>query len=73
MKNITQWLDVLFLKKTLNENNSCDEINNIANWINNYPRKILDYKTPLEVVLEEFNDKNIINKFYKLQQSVNIL
>ena len=27
----------------------------------NYPRKRLYYKTPLEVVLEEFNDKSIIN------------
>ena len=60
-------------KKTLIENYSYEDINNIANWMNNYPRKILNYKTPLEALLEEFNDKNIINKFYKLQQSVNIL
>lgn len=58
-------------KKTLIENYSNDDINKIADWMNNYPRKILDYKTPLEAVLEEFNDKNIINKFYKLQEKVN--
>lgn len=45
-------------KKTLIENYSLEDINNIANWMNNYPRKILDYKTPLEAVLEEFDDKN---------------
>ena len=58
-------------KKTLIENYSCKDINNIANWMNNYPRKSLNYKTPLEAVLEEFNDKSIINKIYKLQEVVN--
>lgn len=58
-------------KKTLIENYTCDEINQIANWMNNYPRKILDYKTPLEALLEEFNDKAVINKIYKLQEKVN--
>ena len=58
-------------KGTLIENISNEELNNIANWMNNYPRKQLDYKTPLECVLEEFDDKSIINKFYKLQEKVN--
>ena len=58
-------------KGTLIENYSFEDINNIATWMNNYPRKILDYKTPLEAVLEEFNDKSIINKIYKLQETVN--
>ncbi len=58
-------------KKTLIESYSFDDINNIANWMNNYPRKILNYKTPLEAFLEEFNDKSIINKIYKLQESIN--
>lgn len=58
-------------KSTLIENYSYEDINNIANWMNNYPRKILDYKTPLEALLEEFNDKSIINKLYKLQEVVN--
>ena len=58
-------------KGSLIENYSSQDINNIANWMNNYPRKILDYKTPLEALLEEFNDKNIINKIYKLQEKIN--
>ena len=40
-------------KKTLIENYSCDDIDNIAIWMNNYPRKSLNYKTPLEELLEE--------------------
>lgn len=58
-------------KKTLIENYSFEEINEIANWMNNYPRKSLNYKTPLEALLEEFNDKSILNKLYKLQEKVN--
>ena len=58
-------------KGTLIENYSFEDINNIATWMNNYPKKSLDYKTPLEAVLEEFNDKSIINKIYKLQETVN--
>lgn len=60
-------------KKTLIENYSYKDINNIANWMNNYPRKILNYKTPLEALLDEFNDKSVINKIYKLQEKVNCL
>lgn len=60
-------------KKTLIENYSCKDINDIANWMNNYPRKILNYKTPLEALLDEFNDKSVINKIYKLQEKVNCL
>ena len=60
-------------KKTLIENYSCEDINNVANWMNNYPRKSLNYKTPLEAVLEEFNDKSILNKIYKLQEVVNTI
>lgn len=58
-------------KKTLLENFSCEDINKIVNWMNNYPRKSLNYKTPLEALLEEFNDKSAINKIYKLQSVVN--
>ena len=58
-------------KKTLIENYSFEDINKIADWMNNYPRKSLNYKTPLEALLEEFNDKSVINKIYKLQEKVN--
>ena len=60
-------------KGKLIENYTNEDINNIAEWMNNYPRKILNYKTPLECLLEEFNDKNIINKIYKIQEKVNSL
>jgi len=60
-------------KKTLIENYTCEDINKIAAWMNNYPRKILNYKTPLEALLEEFNDKSIINKIYKLQEKINCI
>ena len=60
-------------KKTLIENYSYKDINQIAHWMNNYPRKILNYKTPLEAILEEFDDKSVINKIYKLQEKVNCI
>ena len=60
-------------KGKLIENYSCKEINKIANWMNNYPRKLLNYKTPLEALQEEFNDKNILNKMYKLQEKINCI
>jgi IS30 family transposase len=53
--------------------NKPENINNITNWMNNYPRKSLNYKTPLELLLEEFNDKYIISKIYKLQEVVNTI
>lgn len=58
-------------KGTLIENISNKELNKIAEWMNNYPRKILDYKTPLECLIDEFDDKSILNKFYKVQEKVN--
>lgn len=39
--------------------------------MNNYPRKILNYKTPLKAFLDEINDKSVINNIYKLQEKVN--
>ena len=60
-------------KGTLIEKYSCKDINKIAEWMNNYPRKILNYKTPLEALQEEFNDKSILNKIYKLQEKINCL
>lgn len=60
-------------KGTLIENYSTSDINKIADWMNNYPRKILNYKTPLEALQEEFNDKSILNKIYKLQEKINCL
>ena len=60
-------------KGTLIEKYSYKDINKITEWMNNYPRKILNYKTPLEALQEEFNDKSILNKIYKLQEKINCL
>ena len=60
-------------KGSLIENYSYKDINKIVEWMNNYPRKILNYKTPLETLQEEFNDKAILNKIYKLQEKINCL
>lgn len=40
---------------------SDQEIKKIENWMNSYPRKILDYKTPNELVLELTNNKKLLN------------
>ncbi|MEG1048877.1 MAG: IS30 family transposase [Bacilli bacterium] len=58
-------------KGELMEKYSCKKINEIVDWMNNYPRKILNYKTPTEMLLEEFNNKGTINKIYKLQEKIN--
>jgi len=58
-------------KGDLLENYTFEQINDIAFWMNNYPRKTLGYRTPLEALLEEFDNKNVINKIYKLQEKVN--
>lgn len=60
-------------KKTLIENYSNKDINKIAEWMNNYPRKILNYKTPLEALIDELKDKTIINKILNLQDKLNII
>lgn len=44
-------------KGDLIENYSNKEINDIANWMNNYPRKIFGYKTPIEMLREEIKNK----------------
>lgn len=41
--------------------------------MNNYPRKILNYKTPLECILEELNNKSIINKIFNIQEYLNCI
>lgn len=60
-------------KGSLIENYSYKDINKIAEWMNNYPRKILNYKTSLEALQEEFNNKSVLNKIYKLQEKINCL
>ena len=60
-------------KCSLIENYSYKDINKIVEQMNNYPRKLLNYKTPLEALQEEFNDKAVLNKIYKLQEKINCL
>ena len=59
-------------KGTLIENYSNEEINNICNWMNNYPRKILDYQTPLEVLKKELNNDTLFDKIINIQNAVNV-
>lgn len=57
-------------KGNLIENYSNKEINDIANWMNNYPRKIFGYKTPIEMLREEIKDDNLFNKIISIQKSL---
>ena len=59
-------------KGTLIENYSNKEINDICNWMNNYPRKILDYQTPLEVLQKELNNSALFDKIINIQNAVNV-
>ena len=39
--------------------------------MNNYPRKILDYKTPIEALKEEIKDNKLLSKILNIQKVVN--
>ena len=54
------------------ENYSNNDINNICFWMNNYPRKILGYKTPLEVLKEELNNNILFDKITNMQRTINV-
>lgn len=58
-------------KGDLIENYSNKEINEIANWMNNYPRKIFGYKTPIEMLKEEIKDDSLFNSIINLQTQIN--
>ena len=60
-------------KGKLIENYSSKDIENIANWMNNYPRKIFGYKTPIEMLKEEINDNNLFNKIINIQKELNAI
>ena len=40
--------------------------------MNNYPRKILDYKTPLEVLKDELNNDLLFDKIANIQKAINV-
>lgn len=59
-------------KSTLIENYSVNEINNICHWMNNYPRKILNYFTPQEVLEKELNNPKLFDKIVNIQKAINV-
>ena len=59
-------------KSTLIENYTSEEINNICYWMNNYPRKILNYYTPQEVLQKELNNQKLFDKIINIQKAINV-
>ncbi|RLK62467.1 IS30 family transposase [Atopobacter sp. AH10] len=58
-----------FLPKGKSLLNYCeDHYIKIMNWMNNLPRKILNYRTPLEVFIEELNNLGLIDNLGELVQ-----
>ena len=58
-------------KGKLIENYSVNDINTICEWMNNYPRKILNYHTPKELLEKELNNKYFYNKILNIQKAIN--
>lgn len=58
-------------KGKLIENYSINDINNICDWMNNYPRKILNYQTPKELLQKELNNNDFYNKILNMQKAIN--
>ena len=59
-------------KSTLIENYTTEEINNICHWMNNYPRKILNYFTPKELLEKELNNPILFDKITNIQEAINV-
>lgn len=59
-------------KSTLIENYTVNEINNICHWMNNYPRKVLNYFTPQEVLEKELNNQKLFDKIINIQEAINV-
>lgn len=63
-----------FIKKgELFENYSLDDINNIADWMNNYPRRIFNYSTPAELFYEHIESNSLFGKILNLQEKLNTI
>ena len=61
-----------FIPKGTNiDNYSFKYINNSVDWMNIYPRKILNYKTQIEALKEEIKDDKLLNKVLNIQKMVN--
>lgn len=59
-------------KSILIENYTVNEINDICHWMNNYPRKVLDYFTPQEVLQKELNNQKLFDKIINIQEAINV-
>ena len=59
-------------KSTLIENYTVNEINDICHWMNNYPRKVLNYFTPQEVLQKELNNQKLFDKIINIQEAINV-
>ena len=59
-------------KSTLIENYTINEINDVCHWMNNYPRKILNYLTPQEALEKELNNQKLFDKIINIQEAINI-
>jgi len=59
-------------KSTLIENYTTEEINNICHWMNNYPRKILNYFTPKELLEKELNNPILFDRIKNIQEAINV-
>lgn len=59
-------------KSTLIENYTVNEINNVCHWMNNYPRKVLNYLTPKEALEKELNNKKLFDKIINIQEAINV-
>lgn len=59
-------------KSTLIENYTVNEINNICYWMNNYPRKVLNYLTPKEALEKELNNQKLFDKIINIQEAINV-
>lgn len=59
-------------KSTLIENYSINEINNVCRWMNNYPRKVLNYLTPQEALEKELNNQKLFDKIINIQKAINV-
>jgi IS30 family transposase len=60
-------------KGDLIENYSNKDIEDIANWMNNYPRKIFGYKTPIEMLKEEIKNDDLFNTIINIQKKLNAI
>ena len=61
-----------FIPKGTNiDDYSLQYINKAVSWMNNYPRKILGYKTPTEALRDEIKDEKLLRKILNIQNIVN--